>query len=150
MKSSEVINVLKDHLKNKTQIDSTIIEFMNTFDFSSLIDASHFCDNQYKRIKLICTDSVAVYCIYWAMNSYSPPHDHPDGGCILKVMRGKLVETNYKIISDKIELQSEQTLVKDSVGIKYSDDLHSIKALDDTVSVHIYFPGDYKPTYFNV
>lgn len=149
MKDSKVINILKNQFQNKTQIDSAVIEFMESFDFYPLIDTSNFIKNEYTRVKLMCTNDIAVYCIYWANNSYSPPHDHPHGGCILKIIRGKLNETNYKIISNKIELQSKQTLVTDSVGIKYDDDLHSIKAMDNTISIHVYFPGDYTPTYFN-
>ena len=149
MKDIEILNILKERLGNKTHIDDAVIELVESFDFNSLVDVSNFSKNQYKRIKLICTNNVAMYCIYWATDSYSPPHNHPTGGCILKIMRGKLAETNYRVISDKIELQSKQMLVKDSIGIKYSDDLHSIKAIEDTVSIHLYFPGDYKPTYFN-
>lgn len=148
--NTEALKVLEMSLKNKTQIDNDVMDLMKEHNFNSLVDASNFKCKQFERVKLLSDDNVAVYCIYWAKGSYSPPHDHPEGGCILKIIYGKLNETNYSMDKDKITLKNNTILTKGTVGTKYSNELHSIEAIDDTVSLHIYFPGDYKPKYFSV
>ena len=144
---------IKQIISNKKSIDLSVIQFIKDTDFNGLIDTSKFIEKKYTRDKLIDMSNVAVYLIYWAKDSYSPPHNHPEGGCILKVLYGALSETSYDIVENKniaVHADDSKLLIKDSIGTKYGNELHSIRAIYDTVSIHIYFPGDYAPTFFPV
>jgi hypothetical protein len=136
-------------ISNKKFIDDSILRFMKDTDFCGLVDSSKFVQKKYTRDKLIDMPNAVVYIIYWAKDAYSPPHNHPEGGCILKILNGKLQETSYDLVDNKaVYTGNSKLLVKNSIGIKHGNELHSIKALEDTSSIHIYFPGDYVPTFF--
>ena len=43
-----------------------------------------------------------IYLICWNKKQISKIHDHPENGCILKVLKGELIE--YRYDTKKIEL----------------------------------------------
>jgi predicted metal-dependent enzyme (double-stranded beta helix superfamily) len=145
----KIIQYIEQSILNKNSIDVSVSQFIRDTDFHELIDTSKFIEQKYTRDKLLDMPNAVVYLIYWAKGSYSPPHNHPKGGCILKVLNGALCETSYDLVENMaVCTDDSKLLVKDSIGTKYGNELHSIKAIDDTVSIHIYFPGNYTPTFF--
>lgn len=142
---------IKYVLCGKTKIDDEVKSFIKNFNFKPLINKCNFCKGKYTKDLIYQCSDFSLYLIYWPVNSYSPPHNHPDGGCILKILEGEIVEKNYKLEEDnKAFYLNERTLTKDMVGIKYGNQLHSMTPEVDTVSAHIYFPGDYAPDYFEI
>lgn len=148
---SDIIRNIGNLISGKDKVDQSVVEFIRDTNFSELIDNNKFIEKKYTRDKLIYMKNAVIYLIYWAKDSYSPPHNHPEGGCILKLLSGTLCETMYNLVDNKaVQTNDKQILTKDSIGIKYGNELHSIMALENTVSIHMYFPGDYAPTFLQV
>ena len=142
------MNTIIKSLGDKTKIDSSIHDFMTDACFKRLVNEKEFPENGFRRVILHKSKNVSIYCIYWKKGSHSPPHDHPDGGCILKVIQGKLLEKNFCLKEGMTKYVNERFISPNDVGVKYGDELHSIDGIEDTVSLHIYFPGCYCPKYY--
>lgn len=112
-----------------------------------------FSDTKYNRIKISPSISenkiFEIVIICWKKNQQSQIHDHPENGCLLKLLSGKIEETKY--INHKNSLISTNTSIFHLNNTSYlcgKMGLHSIKALEDSVSIHIYSPINYIPTYY--
>lgn len=143
------ITDIKELVQGKSRIDRDVIKFMKEADLDDLLNRSHFEKNKYVRIPLFKLDNVAVYMICWGKGSRSPPHNHPKGGCILRFLSGKVHETSFMVADDdQIKETKDTMLERGAVGIKFGDQLHSMDTIEDAVSIHLYFPGDYCPKYY--
>jgi hypothetical protein len=89
----------------------------------------------YQKTLLFRNEHFDVYQINWSIYSETPIHCHPKNGCLLKVVSGLLEETKYndkEIVS--IYNKNDISYIDDSIG------KHKIKALEDSISIHIYSP----------
>jgi cysteine dioxygenase len=81
-----------------------------------------------------------IVLISWKKDVITPIHDHPKNGCILKVLEGQLSEDYYdngKIIN--------KLLNKNDIAYRDGGEKHTIKALENSYSLHIYSP----PNFYN-
>ena len=107
-----------------------------------------FNDARYNRILLERTDAYDIFLLCWKKGQQTCIHDHPEGGCWMRVLQGALEE---QIVSypDLVQ-QSSQILRTGDSGFKQGvSPLHSIHALEDSVSLHLYMPSNYKATVYN-
>jgi hypothetical protein len=112
--NSTNINLLSNYIHNIIEIEQT---------------------KPYQKTLLFRNEHFDVYQINWTKNSETPIHCHPKNGCLLKVVSGLLEETKYndnEIIS--IYNKNDISYIDDSLG------KHKIKALEDSISIHIYSP----------
>lgn len=94
--------------------------------------------DNYKR-KIIYRDiNKEIIMIQWNKNARTPIHDHPENGCIFKLLCGKLKEYTYnhneEIIGSKIVNKDDISYIDSAVG------LHRILALEESCSLHVYSP----------
>lgn len=121
-------------------------DILNQIDYEQHIQ---FDDKHYKRIPLLQTAEYEVILICWKAGQKTPIHDHPEIGCTLKVCRGHLLETD--VCPNTLNPLCEIHLLAGSVGFKQgSNPLHSILALEDSVSLHLYQPPRYIPKIYTV
>ena len=96
-------------------------------------------NNYYKNI--VYKDKYyEIVLISWKKDVITPIHDHPKNGCILKVLEGQLSEDYYdngKIIN--------KLLNKNDIAYRDDGEIHTIKALENSYSLHIYSP----PNFYN-
>jgi cysteine dioxygenase len=117
------------------------MDILNQIDYTPHIQ---FDDVKYKRIPIFQTLEYEVILICWKAGQKTAIHDHPEIGCTLKVCEGRLLETDYS--PETLEIVATRTLSVGSVGFKQgSNPLHSILALEDSVSLHLYQPSHYVP-----
>ena len=143
-----LFNTITHNLKDKELKDlfDFVIDYNGT-DWKKHIVIS----NNYYKKKIYSNELAEMFIITWNINAESKVHDHPDEGCILKVLKGKLKEEIYENREDKIEYISEQILKYNDVGFQISNKyLHKIKNInkDYTVSLHIYSPPNFKIKYY--
>lgn len=94
---------------------------------------------------------IEIIIISWGKNKHSKIHDHPSGGCLLKIMEGCLVENVYILNNNFIEFSKVNHLQLDQISYQVGTHyLHSISNENDTitVSIHIYSPPNYKIKYY--
>jgi hypothetical protein len=96
----------------------------------------------YTKNYLIQSQDYDVVQMNWEKGSKTKLHDHPEIGCHLLVLKGMLEETFF---GDEVV----KTILKpNDASFRKGQDKHIIEALEDTVSIHVYLPGNYKPNYF--
>ena len=77
------------------------------------------------------TNDMAVVSFQWKKGDVLPDHDHY-GKCLYEVLDGKLVETRGN--------QYAALLIPDTLGVADIGTRHSIIALEDSTSIHVYCP----------
>jgi cysteine dioxygenase len=102
-------------------------------------------NKKYNKNIAFKNDLCEIVIISWDYNQISPIHDHPSKGCLLKILKGMLIEENYinnngNIIKDDIKIMTEQ-----DIGYKIGNKtLHKIKNGNiRSVSLHIYSPSNH-------
>jgi hypothetical protein len=102
------------------------------------IDLSNFkfIEKQYYRNLLYQDDILDIYLIVWDEQSQSDFHNHPIGGCFMKILQGKLQE-NLKLLENdnlfkNINSKGDFSYIDNSIGI------HQVIALEKTFSLHFY------------
>ena len=142
MKENETVDCLNELLKSYNEND-----WINYIKYDFEIKDNK---NYYKNLVEI-NDIIELYIITWNKHSFSPIHDHPENGCILKILDGKLCEELYinKSTNDAkyVELINKSTLNVNDTGYRIGNKiLHKIININDgiTVSLHIYSKPNYK------
>lgn len=74
--------------------------------------------------------------INWEKGAFTTFHNHPENGCVLKILDGKL----YEISKDK-----SLVLSNNDINLKLHNEYHKILALEKTYSLHYYSP----PNFYN-
>ena len=105
----------------------------------------------YKKLIHI-NDQFELYLIFWSPFAKSPIHDHPDRGCILKLLSGKLVEEVYLHKNNNINLDHTNIININNINNRSGNEiLHKIINLENiSVSLHLYFPPKFKQNIFNI
>jgi hypothetical protein len=103
-------------------------------------------DKFYEKYYLFENKSFSLVLIKWNKDCFTKIHDHPEKGCIMRVLNGSLKEESYSV---KLNLISTNILNENKLGYKKGNRiLHKIIALEDSVSLHVYIPGFYKSSYY--
>ena len=108
---------------------------------------SEFSDNKYTRNIGYSNNIMEIVVICWNNNQESGVHDHPEYGCIMKVLEGELEEDIYR----EKEFVCTNKLIKDNIGYQEGKTgLHNIRnGNHKTISLHVYCPPKYKPTLYH-
>ena len=124
-------NLNKSHLNDiKLSIDSKINNFIDT----------------YVKIPIKVNDKFDIYILIWN-KCITKIHNHAKNGCIMKVLKGSLLENRFdeklkKISSNKID-ENSISYIDDSLGY------HNIQNNKELcVSLHIYSPPNFNTLYF--
>lgn len=118
-------------------------ELLNSLDPNTYLPNAQIDQRQYTKILLEQNEEYEIWMICWKAGQSTPIHDHPEGGCWMQVVQGSLEETEYACPT--MYIMGTNRLDVGNVGFKQGRVLlHSIKALEDTISLHLYKPPKYK------
>lgn len=139
---------------NLLQLQQRLIEFSEQEGFNSLEsfrDEFHytalkefeqfvaFKEDSYSSKTLFRTDKFEIRLLCWKPFQETPKHPHPQNGCLMKILEGKLVEEKF-ITNDKIET----VYIKGEVGYIKAAEFHVLKnSAEDSISLHIYSPSGF-------
>jgi len=107
-------------------------------------------ESGYSKKLVMRNDIAELYVITWSPNSESQIHDHPNVGCLLKVVKGSLQEDLF--IRDGLsnaKFNETNYLIQNSIGFRSGNNvLHKITNINNTddmytVSIHIYSEPKY-------
>ena len=132
----DLVEKVHNHLKNNKLIDLEL----NNYHLKNYSKYIVFEKNKYTRNKLFYNQDFEIVLITWDKNSIADYHQHPENGCKLKVLMGKLHETikhNDNTKKENILLPGKSSYLDDTIGT------HKIVALNKTVSLHIYSPSGF-------
>jgi len=118
----------------------------NSFDYKHLIN---FSSINYNKNYLYSCESFDLVLICWKKGQYTQIHDHPNFCCLVKVLEGELLEEEYLNLDCGLQLNELKILTNRMItNKKQKEILHKIMANEDTISLHLYVPGNYKPNYY--
>ena len=149
MNINKFIEIFKEESKNL----SVSNKLNNYLDILKKIEGNdwekHKCKERngksYHKEKIFCNKHCDIFIITWFGESVV--HDHAENGCIFKLLEGKLGETVYKRINDKLTIINENIYYNNDVGyIENKSGYHKIKNLNKapSYSINIYSPPKYK------
>lgn len=95
-------------------------------------------DNYYSN-PLYRNDKFEIRLLSWKPSQETVKHTHPENGCIMKILEGKLVEEKFD--GNRV---SKKSYTKGDVCYTKPNELHILKNSDkDSVSLHIYSPSGF-------
>ena len=103
---------------------------------------------KYNRIPLnhLKNRDIEFVLIAWSKGQMAPLHNHPQNGCIVKILSGNISEFQYDMHRELKEIrhcrEGDITYMDDTLG------LHEVVATDNSISLHIYSPPNYTPQFF--
>lgn len=105
-------------------------------------DYIEYNNKKYNKKVAFKNDLFEIVVISWDTNQSSPIHDHASNGCLLKILKGKLLEERYENI---YKIKKKTILKKNNISyIEGTEILHKIiNNTEKSVSLHIYSPADY-------
>ena len=140
-------------LTNKKQLKDFehLLEEYTEEDYYDYLSIKDFINNNnYKRVKIeeLSNDVFEFVLIIWKPNAKTKIHDHPNKGCLLKVLEGSLDE---ELFDNELNNLAFYKLNKNETSyIESNTILHSISNNTNNyaVSLHIYSPSNYKTNYY--
>ena len=102
---------------------------------------------QYTKILIDSNEQFELYVIIWKPFCSSQIHDHPEQGCVMKIVQGCLIEDIYTNLNNNYaKLIQRNYLNLNAIASKSSNKiLHKITNNNlISVSIHIYFPPNYQ------
>ena len=102
-------------------------------------------DNKPENTILIQNEQIKVVLIYWDAYKKSKKHGHPEGGGLIKLLSGNLIETRFDpentdtVIGKQLFTAGKMTYIHDRLAY------HTVENPSDepAVSLHVYSPGIY-------
>jgi predicted metal-dependent enzyme (double-stranded beta helix superfamily) len=155
---NNIINQLDDlFLFGRSNLDQIkyVIQSYDSDDWKQYKEnlLSNSLDNSsYHKIKLHQNNNYEIVLIIWNSYAQTKIHDHPDNGCVMKLLEGKLMEDSYlnNLEENKIKFHQRIILLPGQISHKISNQvLHQILCLREiSTSIHIYLPPGHTPNYF--
>lgn len=103
----------------------------------------------YNKILLYTCEQYEVYLICWLAGQETLVHDHPDGGCLMRVVSGKLIEDTYHAAT-AAKIQATMLGPMMHTFRHGKNIVHRIRAVEDSVSLHVYLPPGYVATIYDI
>lgn len=128
------------------------LEIISNYDFTKHIPQNtvHNEKKGYNKFLFYKSSKYDIYFIYWNAYSETLFHNHSENGCVMKILYGQLVEER---LSKKDNIITETIMKPYTVSyIENNYAIHKIKEKtgNPALSVHVYFPGGFKTSYYNV
>lgn len=101
-----------------------------------------FKDDNYLSKTLYRAEKFEIRLLCWMPFQETLKHPHPENGCLMKILKGKLMEEKF------IDNRTIETIYKkDDVSYIKASETHILKNLDaNSISLHIYSPGGFYDT----
>ena len=143
------LNEIITELENTSEKLDKIQYLLEKFDDKDWEEYTSFADKTYKKNLIFRNKNYEIYLICWNSKQFSYIHNHPERGCILKVLKGELTEHKYD--TNNLELIESLNLTVGSVS--YIDDslaYHRVgnESKDTAISLHIYSPPKFVANIF--
>lgn len=154
----ELGELLTYHIKNtigsinKIENIKKLLLNYNSLDYKLLIENIIVSDcncNKYHKLLVLKNEYVEIYLIIWFDGAETPIHDHPEDGCVVKILEGTLTEEVFENTNNLVQLIQINKLNKLDINCKAGNKiLHRIKSSNYSVSIHVYFPPSHIQSIF--
>jgi len=122
--------------------DETAQELFERFDATMLagVGSRPGAGEPYGRALLLDAPDAELLLMRWARGLPCAPHDHGEATGSIRVLRGELTETVFRVESDGLVATRENTLRAGDTLALGEGHVHQMCAQDDAVTLHLYHP----------
>ena len=137
-----LINILNSYNKKNINylVDDIKLLKINESEWYKYINLKKY---EYNKSVIYRNDRYEIMLISWGQYSSTKIHNHPSNGCIMKILKGSLIEETY----DSITLNKIGTNNYKKNNTSYiHDDLYKHKIINNSsqsFSLHIYSPPNF-------
>lgn len=139
-----IYSYIRHHLQMGSSLDTNdvLLRLYDSSDYIPYLGKGKYNKYNYKRILIESCDILDLYIIVWKPGAKSPIHDHPERGCLMKVLHGELEEKIYFNQYRSISHLKEKCIEY----VEGDELLHSIEnnSKYHAISLHVYCPGNYR------
>jgi cysteine dioxygenase len=102
----------------------------------------HFSYEPYTRIPIYRDEHIEIVVICFAIGQTSSVHDHQGSNCVIRVVRGKVLECLFTRIRDKLHMDFHHYLHEGEISGLDGEQIHQLSNLDPagTVLLNFYSP----------
>jgi len=124
-------------------------DILDRYSYDDFKNYIQYNPEHYNRIILKSNDLFDIMLICWNIDQESKIHDHPENGCLLKVLKGELLEDIYFNKNDVMSYVKTNVVSENNFGYREKNTMiHKIIPTQKTVSLHIYSPSNFKASYY--
>jgi hypothetical protein len=134
----ESIKDLTEALERKYD-GGPIDSFMNILNLYIGTDWNDYIQetgSDFYKVKIYLSKNFEIILIIWKEGYSTPLHNHPENGCIIKVLEGNLIE---EIINNK-QKQINNFILGNVSYMHDNKGFHKISSIKNSYSLHIYSP----------
>lgn len=132
------------------------LDYIKAYSGTDYLRHVKFSSSNYQRVYLeeYSTELFDVFLICWEEGQVAPPHDHPDEGCVLRILEGQVTENLYGQSNGPecgfCKIKSRELMAGDVSYLEKSQYIHSVHAHKGRcISIHFY-PPNYCPKYYEI
>ena len=137
---TQVFDTIENKLKSGKKL-CDLVPIVNSYSGNDWSDHVKINKSCYNRAVIKKNEFMEVVVITWNRKQASCKHGHPDGGCVYKVLQGRINEQFYKTMDSDEHVvhsykQGDASYIHNSLGFHVMNNVHD----DICVSLHIYSP----------
>jgi cysteine dioxygenase len=137
--------IFSQYFEEKTMTPEQWKEILSQYDSYDYHQYIKFDSEKYARNYVINTEMFDILILCWKPGQKTILHGHPKDGCFVKILQWEITETLYNadknLLCTNIVREWDIMYNHDSIGYHILENASE----RDTVSLHIYSPGNYKP-----
>lgn len=94
----------------------------------------------YSRFVLYASPHLEIMLARWHPQKPCAPHDHGGAMGVVWCLRGNLLETEYRFTQGFLRKKAEMVFAESQAALVYAEEIHSSVALNDALTLHVYWP----------
>ena len=145
MNLQSISDTLQDQLRSGKCNDLiSLKKWLDTIDVEGWKEMVNYQEEKYCRNVFTNSTLFDLVVICWKPGQGSPVHDHPEKGCLVKILHGTLGD---ELTSADGSVKRNKYQEGDVLYINNDMGMHRVFNQSDqgAVSLHIYAPGEYTP-----
>lgn len=137
---------ISEKVKNNNKLEE-LDDLLKSYNGKDWEDYVKFSDIKYTRNNVFSDENIEMIVICWNNKQQSGIHDHPNNGCLMKILQGEITEECY---NNKLELIKINNNKVNDIGYQEGNNgIHNIiNSNNKSISLHIYSPPNYKSNFF--
>jgi cysteine dioxygenase len=119
-----------------------LLQFAKNYTYREVDLPIHFAAEPYTRIPIHRDEQIEIVVICFASGQTSSVHDHQGSNCVIRVVRGKVLECLFKCTGETLHMDFHHYLHPGDISGLDGQQIHQLSNLDPhgTVLLNFYSP----------
>jgi cysteine dioxygenase len=121
---------------------TALLRFAKNYTYEEADLPIHFSTEPYTRIPIHRDESMEIVVICFAAGQTSSVHDHQGSNCVIRVVRGKVMECLFSRLGDTLHMDFHHYVQVGEISGLDGQQIHQLSNLDPagTVLINFYSP----------